>query len=84
MDNPVVFLHGFSETALFDMVKAVKNAAREANIDPESIAFASSTPTNMEWKIKNLVRAVRQEHEMMKGSGSKKADETKKIDRTKN
>jgi hypothetical protein len=65
MDNPVVFLHGFSDTALFDLVTAIKKAAREAGIDPGLIAFASSTPTNMGWKIKDLIREVRQEHEMM-------------------
>ncbi|MDR0879013.1 MAG: DUF3783 domain-containing protein [Treponema sp.] len=72
MDNPVVFLHGFSEKALFDVVKAVKDAARAADIDPESIAFASSTPTNMGWKIADLVREVRQEHELMKKKEIKK------------
>jgi hypothetical protein len=72
MDNPVVFLHGFSETALFDMVKAVKEAARAADINPESIAFASSTPTNMGWKIADLIREVRQEHELMTGKENKK------------
>jgi hypothetical protein len=67
MDNPVVFLHGFSETALFDLVTIIKKAAREADIDPGLIAFASSTPTNLNWKIKDLIREVRREHEMMKG-----------------
>jgi hypothetical protein len=65
MDNPVVFLHGFSDTVLFELVEAVKKAAREAGVDPGLIAFASSTPNNMDWKIKDLIREVRQEHKMM-------------------
>lgn len=74
MDNPVVFLHGFSDTLLFDMVKAVKKAARETGIDPDSIAFASSTPVNMEWKIKDLIRELRQEHKMVTQKESEKRD----------
>jgi hypothetical protein len=65
MDNPVIFLHGFSETVLFDLIKAVKEAARKAGVDPGCIAFASSTPTNLNWKIKDLIQEVRQEHQVM-------------------
>jgi hypothetical protein len=65
MDNPVVLLHGFSDAVLFKLITAVKTAARDAGIDPGLIAFASSTPVNLDWKIKDLIREVRQEHEMM-------------------
>jgi hypothetical protein len=65
MDNPVVFLHGFSDKVLFDLIKAVKEAARTAGVDPGHIAFASSTPTNLNWKIKDLIQEVRQEHQLM-------------------
>jgi hypothetical protein len=71
MDNPVIFLHGFSDTVLFELVKAVKEAARKAGVDPGLIAFASSTPTNLDWNIKDLIREVRQEHEMMTGKPKK-------------
>jgi hypothetical protein len=64
--EPVVFFHGFSDKILFDLIKAVKEAARTAGVDPSLIAFTSSTPTNLNWKIKDLIREVRQEHEMMK------------------
>jgi hypothetical protein len=63
--EPLVFLHGFSDTVLFELIKAVKKAAREAGVDPGLIAFASSTPTNLDWKIKDLIREVREEHRMM-------------------
>jgi hypothetical protein len=69
--DPVVFLHGFSDTVLFKLIKAVKQAAREAGVDPGLIAFASSTPRNLDWKIKDLIREVRQEHEMMTGKAKK-------------
>jgi hypothetical protein len=65
MDKPVIFLHGFSEKVLFDLIGAVKEAARKAGIDPGHIAFASSTPTNLNWKICDLIREVRQEHQML-------------------
>jgi hypothetical protein len=66
MDAPVVFLHGFSEKVLFEVVQAVKDASRKAGIDPGLIAFASSTPTNLNWKLKDLIREVREEHQMMR------------------
>jgi hypothetical protein len=61
--EPVIFLHGFSEDTLFKIVDAAKAAAKEAGVDPASIAFASSTVNNMEWKIRKLIREVRKEHE---------------------
>jgi hypothetical protein len=63
MEPPVVFFHGFDKDSLFKLVEAVKAAAKETGLDPASIAFASSTVNNMEWKIRKLVREVRKEHE---------------------
>ena len=63
--EPVIFLHGFDQNTLFKIVDGVKKAAKEAGIDPASIAFASSTVNNMEWKIRKLIREVRKEHEYM-------------------
>jgi hypothetical protein len=68
MDGPVVFIHGFEQKGLFAVIDAAKKAAQEAGIDPSSIAFASSTPVNMEWKVKNLIRAVRREHAQLSGN----------------
>ncbi|MDR1107262.1 MAG: DUF3783 domain-containing protein [Treponema sp.] len=64
--NPVVFLHGFSKEAIFEIVKAVKNAAEKAGTPGKTIAFASSTINNMEWKIRKLIREVTKEHEAMR------------------
>jgi hypothetical protein len=63
MEEPVVFLHGFNQDTLPALVEAVKKAARGGGIDPASIAFASSTVHNMDWKIRKLIKEVRREHE---------------------
>jgi hypothetical protein len=65
MEKPVIFLHGFEQQELFNMIDGIKKAAENAGLDPKAIAFASSTPINLQWKIKALVREVRKEHEMM-------------------
>jgi hypothetical protein len=66
MDDPVVFMHGFPGGMISVVVDAVKKAAREAGVDPKAIAFAASTPVNMGWKIRDLIREVRREHEAMR------------------
>jgi hypothetical protein len=65
METPVIFVHGFSREMLFKIVDAVKKTAKEEGLDPSSIAFASSTVNNMEWKIRKLIREVTKEHEAM-------------------
>ena len=58
----VVLMHGFSsEEAL-----AIMKAAKEAVKDPASIAFALSTPTNLEWTVSYLVEHVTEEHDYMR------------------
>jgi len=68
--EPVVFLHGFDKETIFKIVESVKKTAKEAGLDPASIAFASSTVNNMDWKIRKLVREVRKEHEYMAKKGT--------------
>jgi hypothetical protein len=60
--DPVVFLHGFKDEALIAVVRAVKAAADGAGMDSGDIAFTTSTPVNLEWKMKALIREVRKEH----------------------
>jgi hypothetical protein len=60
--DPVVVLHGFTEEALLPVLRAVKAAATEAGMDGANIAFSASTPVNLEWKLKALIREVRKEH----------------------
>ncbi|AEF85904.1 conserved hypothetical protein [Treponema primitia ZAS-2] len=71
--DPVVLLHGFDGDALMAVVRAVKSAAGEAGIDPGSIAFTTTTPTNLEWKIKALIREVRKEHEYFQENEGKQS-----------
>jgi cysteine sulfinate desulfinase/cysteine desulfurase-like protein len=66
--EPVVLLHGFGDEALMAAVRAVKTAAAEAGMDAGTIAFTTSTPTNLEWKVKALIREVRKEHGHFQGA----------------
>lgn len=66
MENPVVFMHGFTHEQMLAIMRAAKAAVKEMGVDPQSIAFSSSTPTNLEWKVKDLIAEVREEHEYMK------------------
>jgi hypothetical protein len=62
MGTRVVFLHGFAEGEIQAVMRAVRQAAR----DPQDIAFAMTTDSNKEWKVKVLVEHVAEEHERMK------------------
>lgn len=58
----VILLHGFSNTELSAILKAVKSVAE----DPQDIAFAMSTPTNLNWKFRDIIEDVRGDHEYLK------------------
>jgi hypothetical protein len=69
MEQKVIFLHGFTpEEALAAMraIKAALPAARDA-------AFATSTETNLTWKVSELVHHVAEEHRAMTGQGTREA-----------
>jgi hypothetical protein len=66
MDTPVVLLHGFSNDQAVALMRAAKKAAADAGIDPALIAFATTTPTNIEWKVAELLTEVAEEHEYMR------------------
>ena len=61
-EGKLILMHGFSNDEAIAVMRAVKAAAP----DPGEIAFAITTPTNLEWKIKDLVDQVRFEHEYLK------------------
>jgi hypothetical protein len=61
-EGKLVLMHGFTNEEAVAMMRAVK----AASVDPEEIAFAITTSTNLEWKIKDLVDQVRYEHEYLK------------------
>lgn len=68
MDTPVVLLHGFDNRQALALMRAAKQAAAEAGIDPLAIAFATTTPTNVEWKVSDLLTEVAEEHEYLKAN----------------
>ena len=69
--EPVIFLHGFDQKTMFKIIDGIKVTAREAGVDPGTIAFAASTVNNMEWKIRKLIREVRKEHDYMERKEAK-------------
>ncbi|MFP4364582.1 MAG: DUF3783 domain-containing protein [Spirochaetia bacterium] len=58
----MVFLHGFSQREALKIMKLVKTGLD----DTGEIAFSMSTEKNMEWKVRDLVQEVLEEHEYMK------------------
>ncbi len=61
-DERLVLIHGFSR----DETIAIMRAAKAAASDPQGIAFTTSTPTNLDWKLQDLIAEVREEHEYMR------------------
>lgn len=68
----VVLLHGFSSETALAVMRAAKAAVAETGADPAEIAFAMTTPTNMEWKVSQLLVDVAEEHEYMRKNPPKK------------
>jgi hypothetical protein len=60
-DERVVLIHGFSREETVTIMRAVKSAVQ----DPQGVAFTTSTPSNLEWKLKDLITEVREEHAYM-------------------
>jgi hypothetical protein len=63
MEQKVILLHGFSTEEAVAAMRAIKGAlpaAREA-------AFATTTETNLEWKVSELLDHVSEEHRAMTG-----------------
>ena len=67
-DDRVILIHGFSREETVTIMRAVKSAAQ----DPQGIAFTTSTPSNLEWKLRDLITEVRGEHEFMRNNPPKK------------
>ena len=73
MEAPVVIMHGFTKEQALAIMRAARKAAAEAGADPASIAFATTTPTNVEWKVSDLLSEVAGEHEYMRKNPPKMA-----------
>lgn len=65
-DTPVIFLHGFEHGQLIALMRAAKKAAEDMGMDASNIAFCSSTPNNVLWKVAELIEHVQEEHDNMK------------------
>ena len=64
----VIYFHGFERDDVFKIIKAIKGSVS----NPGEIAFSTSTPTNLEWKIKDMVAEVREDHAFFKEQEKKK------------
>lgn len=62
MDQRVVVLHGFTAEEAVELLKAVKAALPSAR----DAAFATTTETNLDWKVGDLVEHVAEEHRLYK------------------
>jgi len=58
----VIIFHGFAREELPAIMKAIKEAAGKE----EDIIMAVSTPTSLEWKLKDLITELVREHEFFK------------------
>ncbi len=67
----VIYLHGFEKDELFKVIRAVKAEVE----NPGEIAFSTSTPTNLEWKIKDMIAEVREDHAFFKEQEKKNKQE---------
>ncbi|ABR31700.1 hypothetical protein SU69_09425 [Thermosipho melanesiensis] len=56
-----VILHGFKKEELFDLMKILKEKFPE-----KELIFATTTPTNLNWKLSDLISEIEKEHEYMK------------------
>jgi hypothetical protein len=61
-NGKVVFLHGFTQ----DEIRKILSAIKLAFDKPLDIAFCMSTENNLNWKVKDLIKDVREDHEYLK------------------
>lgn len=62
MKPRVILLHGFGDEELSEILRAVKKTVA----DPDDVAFATTTETNLRWNVGDLMDHVREEHETWK------------------
>jgi len=61
MEERVLIMHNFEKGEVSKLLKVI----REAFPDKEFI-FASTTPTNLEWRVQDLIGELKKEHEEFK------------------
>jgi hypothetical protein len=57
-EQKIVILHGFESEEVLAALRALKAALPSAR----DAAFATTTPTNLEWKLADLIEHVAEEH----------------------
>ena len=60
----VVLFHGFSQDEMGRIMRGIKSVAD----DPGKVAFCMSTENNLDWKIRDLIEDVTEEHDYMKNN----------------
>ncbi len=60
-DFKAVILHGFSNEEALTIMRAVKSLG----ISASQTAFATTTPTSLQWKVEYLLEHLHEEHAMM-------------------
>jgi hypothetical protein len=63
MDTPVILMHGLSQEDALAVMRAAKAALR----DPAAVAFAMTTEANLDWKVRDLLEHLAEEHASHRG-----------------
>ena len=63
MNEKVILINGFSKDETMEIMRAVKNVLK----NPQQVAFCMGTESNMQWKVKDLIEQVAEEHRRMTG-----------------
>ena len=61
MSEKVVMLHGFSKDEVLTVMRLIKDQMKDRN----DVAFCMTTPTNLDWTVKDMIKDVWEEHVYM-------------------
>ena len=62
-DGKVIIMHGFEKEKVFEIMRIIKASVE----DSRDIAFSMSTPVNLEWKLRDIITDVREDHAYFMG-----------------
>ena len=57
-DGKLIIMHGFEKDKVFEIMRIIKASVE----NPSEIAFSMSTPVNLDWKLKDIISDVREDH----------------------
>ena len=58
----MVFMHRFTQDEMGRILRGVKSIVE----DPGTVAFCMSTENNLDWKIRDMLNDVTEEHDFMR------------------